>query len=64
MIAHIYRGARLMCGQKSPTTKRKIEAALARLDKLSSGTVVVQDQRRRVDMFTSVISAPPESIMY
>jgi len=58
-----------MCGQKSPTTKRKIEAALARLDKLSSGknnedTVIAQDPRQRVDMFTSVISAPPDIILY
>jgi len=67
-ITRIHRNARLMHKQKLPMTKRKIEAALARLDKLGSGknedTVNAQDLERRVDMFTSVISTPPESILY
>jgi len=45
-----------MPGQKSPVTKRKIEAVFARLDRLGSGRddEDVADSMRRADLFMSV----------
>ena len=52
--------------QKSPMAKGKIEAAFSRLDRLGLGktdgdAVDVRESIRRVDLFTSVTSAPSES---
>ena len=48
-----------MCGQKSPTTKTKIEAAFVRLDKLGLGeesddVADAQESMRRADLLMSV----------
>jgi len=53
-------------GQKSPTVKGKIEAALARLDRLGLGEDVadVQESMRRANLFTSVASSTPELVPY
>ena len=62
-----------LCGQKSATTKEKVEAAFARLDSLGLGEdkVVdeedeadVQESMRRADLFTSVTPASPKSTVY
>ena len=57
-----------MCGQKSPTTKRKVETAFARLDVLGIGEDdgdVADDQKsmRRADLLMSVTPVPPKSII-
>ena len=52
--------------QKSPTTKRRIETAFARLNKLGIGEDDVADGQelmRRADLFMSVTSVSLESIL-
>jgi len=52
--------------QKLPMAKGKVEAALARLDKLGLWEDVadVQESTRRVNLFMSVALSPSQSVLY